>query len=137
MNLIPVEKGGGGQRANRAAGTEIMRRHVRHINHLPSAVSQGINLLFFNRNSPSELAKPGQRFYSCFCQLRSSGDDNSVSSVCPDLVVCRYVGQWAGLTGRGLTAPVTADADRGGGGDRAKTKIRGSQRCKEPNQKSC
>jgi len=49
------------------------------------------------------------------------------------------VGQWAGLTGRGLTAPVTADADRGGGGggDRAKTKIRGSQRCKEPNQKSC
>lgn len=47
---------GGGLSVNRAAGTEIMRGHVGHINHLPSAVAQSINLLFFNRNSPSRVS---------------------------------------------------------------------------------
>jgi len=85
-----------------------------------------------------------RQLYSCFCQLHSS-DDNSVSSVCPNLVVCRYVGQLAGLTCRGLTAPVTADRSGGGdgsggggggGGDGAESRIRDRMRCKEPSQKS-
>lgn len=51
----------------------------------------------------SSLAKPAAEFYSCFCQLHSN-DDNSVSSVCPRMLVRRLASSHARMSLVGMWA---------------------------------